>query len=211
MARWAPLKKDQLEALATEILHNYARGRAAVAVDGRYNAGQKEFADGLADALRAGAKHVFRASMDDFFQPRAERDRAGWLDPKAHYRSAYDYSLFRRVLLDPFRTAGSTGFVLTGFDEQRDQPVTQPKWMSAGADAVLVVDGVYLHRPELAPLWNYSVWVTRTQAHPTTELETRGAEADEFYIQGVDPSMKATAIIDNTDPEHPRRVFEDSC
>ena len=34
MARWAPLRRDLIEALAEEILHNYGHGRVIVAIDG---------------------------------------------------------------------------------------------------------------------------------------------------------------------------------
>ncbi len=211
MARWAPEKKDQLESIAGEILHNYGQGRAMVAVDGRHGAGQAEFADGLAELLRAKGAKVFRASMTDFFRPRADRERAGWLDGKAHYREAYDYSLLRRVLVDPFHTGGSTGFVLTGFDAERDQPVFQPKWMSAGFDAILVVDGVFLNRQELSGLWNYSIWLSTPLLESGDEEAVRDAAADTAYLKDANPSEKATTIIDNQDPEHPRRVFADSC
>ncbi|GAA3747080.1 hypothetical protein GCM10022239_23210 [Leifsonia bigeumensis] len=211
MARWAPAKKDQLESLATEIMHNYSRGRAMVAIDGRHGAGQRQFADDLAEALRQNDAHVFRASIDDFFRPRRDREREGWLDGGAQYRDAYDYSLLRRVLVDPFHTAGSTGFVLTGFDEVRDQPVFQPKWMSAGPDAILVVDGVFLNRPELAGLWNYSIWLSTPLIESGDEEVMRDSAADEAYLKDANPSEKATTIIDNQDLDHPRRVFVDSC
>ena len=211
MARWAPAKKDQLEALATEILHNYSKGRAMVAIDGRHGAGQRDFADDLAEALRQNGAHVFRASIDDFFRPRRDREREGWLDGKAHYRGAYDYSLLRRVLVDPFHAGGSTGFVLTGFDEVRDQPVFQPKWMSAGFDAILIVDGVFLNRPELAGLWNYSIWLTTPLLEPQGDEQKRDVESDEAYLRDANPSEKATTLIDNRELDHPRRVFADSC
>lgn len=211
MARWAPEKKDQLESIADEILHNYGHGRTMVAVDGRHGAGQREFADGLAEVLEAKGSKVFRASIGDFFRPRADRERAGWLDGAAHYREAYDYSLLRRVLVDPFHTAGSTGFVLTGFDAVRDQPVFQPKWMSAAFDAILVLDGVFLHRPDLAGLWNYSIWLSTPLLESDDEEITRDAAADEAYLKDANPSENATTIIDNQDVDHPRRVFVDSC
>ncbi|MBB5634070.1 uridine kinase [Cryobacterium mesophilum] len=211
MARWAPEKKDQLESLADEILHNYSHGRAMVAVDGRHGAGQQEFADGLAEALRRDGAHVFRASMDDFFRPRADRERSGAQDGAAYYRDAYDYSLLRRVLIDPFHTSGSTGFVLTGFDVVRDQPVFQPKWMSAGPDAILVMDGTFLLRPDLAGVWNYSVWLSTPLQSGDEDLEIRRAASDEVYLKDANPSEKANTIIDNQDPDHPRRVFADSC
>jgi uridine kinase len=211
MARWAQEKKDLLESIASEILHNYGHGRTMVAVDGRHGAGQADFANGLAEVLRPRGVKVFRAGIDDFFRPRADRERSGALDGSARYRDTYDYSLLRRVLVDPFHTGGSTGFVLTGFDELRDEPVFQPKWMSAGPDAVLILDGVFLHRPELAGLWNYSLWLA------TPLLDADGSEvspdsgADGVYIAEANPSERATAIIDNRAPEHPLRVFEDSC
>jgi uridine kinase len=211
MARWAPEKKDQLESIATEILHNYGHGRTMVAVDGRHGAGQKEFSDGLAQALQATGAKVYRASIDDFFRPRSDRERAGLLDGGAHYREAYDYSLLRRVLVDPFHTGGSTGFVLTGFDEVRDQPVFQPKWMSTGPDAILVIDGVFLLRRELAGLWNYTIWLSTPLLDSEDEGVARDSAADEIYLKEANPSEKATTIIDNQDPEHPRRVFADSC
>jgi uridine kinase len=211
MARWAPEKKDQLESLAHEVHHNYGRGRSLVAVDGRHGAGQAEFADGLAAALETKGAKAFRASIDGFFRPRGDRERAGWLDGGAQYREAYDYSLLRRVLVDPFHTGGSTGFVLAGFDAVRDQPVFQPKWMSAGPDAVLVVDGVFLLRQELAGLWNYSIWLSTPLLGSEDAELARDAAADDAYLRDANPSEKATTIIDNQDPEHPRRVFADSC
>src|SRR5690554_3868593 len=176
MARWAPVKKDTMEALATEILHNYGHGRAIVAVDGRRSSGMNEFADALAQTLRAQGRSVFHASIEDFRRPRAER-AAGL------YTDGYDYSLLRRVLVDPFRTAGSTGFALTGFDAARDEPVFQPKWKSAGSDAILIVSGVFLHRPEVSGIWNYSIWL---------ENPGVGDEFDAVYVRDVTPSAVAT-------------------
>ncbi|MEO7146343.1 MAG: uridine kinase [Terrimesophilobacter sp.] len=216
MARWAPELKDQLESLASEILHNYAHGRAMVAVDGRHGSGQSEFADALADVVRLQGSHVYRASIDDFFRPRRDRERSGWLDGRAQYREAYDYSLLRRVLIDPFHTGGSTGFVLTGFDEERDQPVFQPKWATTGPDAVLIVDGVFLNRPDLAGAWNYSIWLSTPplsveQDSANADIARRNSESDVAYIAEANPSERATTILDNQDPNHPRRVFADSC
>lgn len=211
MARWAPEKKDQLEVIAGEILHNYSRGRSMVVVDGRHGAGQREFADALAEVLQLKGSKVFRASIDNFFRPRSDREREGWFDGEAHYREAYDYSLLRRVLIDPFHTSGSTGFVLTGFDEIRDQPVFQPKWMSAGPDAILILDGVFLNRQELAGLWNYSIWLSTPLVVSEDPEVARDSAADEAYVKAANPSVLATTIIDNQDPDHPRRVFADSC
>ncbi|MCC6269672.1 MAG: uridine kinase [Microbacteriaceae bacterium] len=216
MARSVPTRKDVVKSIAGEILHNYGRGRTLVAVDGRHGAGQQQFAEDLAETLTLQDAKAFCARIDDFFRPRADREREGWLDGVAHYREAYDYSLLRRVLVDPFHTGGSTGFVLTGFDEVRDQPIFQPKWMSAGPDAVLIVEGVFLHRPELARMWNYSIWLdTPTgpsdESAPDQPEKARDFAADEAYLAKVNPGELATVILDNQDPANPIRVFADSC
>jgi uridine kinase len=220
MARWAPLKKDQLEALASEILHNYGRGRTMIAVDGASDAGTRQFADDLADTLHTMGHEAFRASVDDFRTPRDRREPHGQPDAAAVYNDGYDYSVLQRVLLEPFRATSGTGFVLAAFDARRDAPI-QSKWTTAGPDALLLVDGPFLNRPQLADRWHYSIWVERsrseddTAAGPESELDEDEAEAvagaDAIYFAAVDPRTKAMAIIDNRDSASPRRVFADSC
>jgi hypothetical protein len=65
-----------------------------------------------------------------------------------------------------------------------------------------VVAGEELQRPPLAGQWKFAVW-----------LEGSGEDSDAAreYLRQVSPRGKASAIIDNRDPEHPRRQFADSC
>jgi hypothetical protein len=185
MTRWAPAKRDVMEALAAEIAHNYGRGRVIVAVDAVEGdrVHSASFADDLAVAIEQAGHVAFRASTDDFRRPEAERLPGG---------EPLDLSLFMRVLVEPFRMAGSTGFVLDAYDAERDV-ATEPKWITAGPDAILIVDGSDLSRRELSGLWNYSV---RLEGEEEADRTARAA---------------AVAIIDLRDPDHPRRVFADSC
>jgi uridine kinase len=216
MARWQPAKKDVLDALAAEILHNYGKGRVIVGVDGASGSGASGVADDLAVTLREGGRKAFRASMANFHRSRSSRDESLPDSPETYYDRAFDYSVFQRVLVDPFRSAGSTSFVLAAFDEKRDTAI-QPKWMSSGADATLIVDGVFLNRPELAGLWNYTIYVEASpeEAESTSVGGPTGdgdaTQADALYVRQVSPRTKAVAIIDNSDPEHPLRRFADSC
>ena len=224
MTTWAPQKKDTLAALADEILHNYGRGRATVAVDGTDVAGTTEFADELAAAMRLKGHTVFRASIEGFHRPRAERYARGRDSAEGFYRDSYDYLTFQRTLIEPFRMAGSTGFVPAAFDVRRDAQI-EPTWLTGPADALLVVDGNFLQRPELRGLWNYSVWLdipdyvaderrtARDLAAPNArpERNRRYSGAQELYRAESHPRRSATAIINNADVEHPRRVFADSC
>ena len=219
MATWAPAKKDALEALAAEILHSYRRGRTIVAVDGVDGAGMTRFADDLAVAIRDAGADVFRASLDSFHRPRALSYARGRDSAEGYYRDSFDYSVLRRVLLEPFRLAGSAAFVTAAFDVARDAAVA-PRWITGPADAMLVIDGVFLHRPELRGLWNYSIWLDVPTDVAVARLEERDGASDPttrytggqaLYLAEADPRAAADAIIDNSDPDHPRRVFEDSC
>lgn len=219
MARWTPAKRDVLDALADDFLHNYGKGRTLVAVDGIDGAGTKVFADELAERMSRGGHSVFRASIDTFMKPRAERYQHGEDSGEGYYRDSFDYALFRRVLVEPFKMGGSAGFVTAAFDAARDAQI-EADWKTGPQDATLIVDGVFLNRPELAGLWNFSVWLDVDAERAAERLfESRGEAGrsprfeagQQLYRKDLDPSARATAIMDNNDPEHPRRVFADSC
>ena len=218
MASFVPQKKDVVAELAAEILHNYERGRAIVAVDGLDGAGKTRFADDLAESLRKTGHAVFRASIDGFHRPRADRYLRGKDSPEGFYRDSYDYSVLRRVLVEPFRLGGSTAFVSAAFDHERDAQV-EPKWLTGPADAILVIDGIFLNRSELRGLWNYSIWLDVPAKVADARLVERDGRAavgyrytggQALYVAEASPRTAATAIIDNTDYDHPRRVFADS-
>lgn len=195
MPRWSPAREDVLEALAAEILTHYAKGRVAVAIEGAEGSGSRAFASDLAAVLVRRGHAAVTAHINDFQRPRAER---GADTAEGRYRDAFDYSVFRRVLIDPFRLGGSAAFVLAAFDADADQPI-EPTWTTAPANAILLVEGEFLLRPDLRAIWNFSVW-----------LDGPG-EPLAAYTSDAQPRTRASAIIDATDPEHPRRVFADSC
>jgi hypothetical protein len=65
MATWQPLKKDVIDALAAEILQNYATGR--IAIDGDPGSGQRDLADDLAASLRDAGRTVTVAGANRDF------------------------------------------------------------------------------------------------------------------------------------------------
>lgn len=219
MARWQPDKKDVLDALASEIVTLYGSGRVVVAIDGIDGAGATHFADDLAMVLVATGRSVFRASLDDFHRSRAERHARGADSPEGYYRDSFDYSTFRRVLLEPFRLGGSTAFVTAAFDHRRDAAIPA-KWRTGPQDAILIVDGVFLLRSELAGLWNFTVWIDVPREIAEQRMIDRDGPIEdaqryrggqELYLAEANPRAAASVIIDNRDFEHPRRVHADSC
>lgn len=213
-------------ALRDEARRTYPRGRVMIAVDGEDGAGKTRFADNLAAVFREDGSAVFRASMDDFHRPRAERYARGRTSPEGFYRDSYDEATFRRVLIDPFRSGATpdAGFQLAAFDLVRDEP-RPAEWVTAPRDAVLIVDGMFLHRPELRGIWHWSIWLDApldvryarmaerdgTDPDPAAESNRRYREGQELYLKDARPRSAASVIVDNTDPAAPSRVYQDFC
>ena len=102
-------------------------------------------------------------------------------------------------------------------DVEREVVVDREPETAAGPDALLVVDGIFLHRPELADLWDASVWVDvpfevsvprgnarfgevgAEQADPASEVNARYVGGQRLYLAEVDPAARATWWLDNTD------------
>jgi uridine kinase len=217
-----------LRELRDEVRQHNRGGRVILAVDGIDGAGKSTFADALAEVFAEDGSAVYRASLDDFHRPRLERYQRGRRSPEGFYRDSYDYATFRRVLIDPFRdgaqTGGTTGFQLAAFDLDRDTPV-ETAWVTAPRDAVLIVDGIFAHRPELRRLWNWSVWLEvpievayarmalrdGTDPDPDAETNIRYRDGQALYIREARPRAEAAVIVDNADLANPHRVYLDYC
>lgn len=204
-------RRDLIDALAEEILHNYAHGRVIVAIDGDDTAAADAFGADLVELLKKRGHSAFAARMNDFVSPRERREAWGADSAEVRYRNTYDYSVLRRVLIDPFRMGGSTGFVAAAYDRAREQQI-QAKWLTAPEDAILVLSGEYLQRPELRGLWNFTAWLESAAPKKKGDVvDPLTVAARKLYSKDVKAREIASAIVDNTDPEHPMRIFADSC
>lgn len=88
-------------------------------------------------------------------------------------------------------------------------------------EGLVIVDGVFLHRPELRDLWDLSVYLHVTDDEVLRRAAGRDAlrmgspeeverryrarylPAQELYRREVDPLAAASVVVDNTDPEAP--------
>jgi uridine kinase len=152
-------KREQLlQIVAAKIVGLPAAGIARVAVDGVDGAGKTTFADELADYLASGSRQIIRASVDGFHNPRALRYRLGATSPKGFFLDSYNYAGLAANLLWPLSPHGSRRFRRAIFDHRSDRPVVAPEEY-ADADAILLFDGIFLHRPELRPYWDFSIFL----------------------------------------------------
>lgn len=212
-----------LRDLRTEITHNYPAGRVIIAIDGAEGSGTAEFADDLAAVYREAGTDTARASMLDFHLPRATRHLHGRADVGDYYERSFDYDTLRRVLIDPFRMAGSAGFQTMAFDVKRDAPVVSA-WETGPADMVLLIDGPFLLRKEIRGAWNFSVLLDVPLANAYARLAaTQGRDPDpeaasnaryvggwRRYGEKEQPQYLASAVIDLDDQQRPRREYPDT-
>ena len=84
---------------------------------------------------------------------------------------------------------------------------------------MLLVDGIFLQRPELADVWDAALWVDvpfavsvpRGNARfgdghdpdPEAESNRRYVEGQRLYLAAADPRARATWVLDNTDLDRP--------
>lgn len=98
---------------------------------------------------------------------------------------------FAAHLVDALRRAGHEADTAEVGDDFRAS--TAEPFRSGEGAAVLVAHGTGLHAPGLLGIWSYTFWLDSGDPVP--------GSADRL----------STAIVDVTDPEHPRRNFADSC
>lgn len=191
-----------------------------VAVDGPDAAGKTTLADELEIALNDAGRDVVRASADGFHRPRVERYRLGPDSPEGYYEDSFDYRALRASLLDPLGPGGSLEYRPAVFDVRADGPV-DADWMRASVRSVLLVDGVFLLRPELRGAWDFTVFVSASFDETLRRAVGRDLElfgtADEVerryrarYIPGQEiyfaqarPEEAADAVVVNDDPATP--------
>ena len=142
-------------------------------------------ADALAPQVAARGRAVIRASVDDFHNPRAIRYARGRHSPDGFFLDSYDYGTFRRLLLDPLGPEGAGRYVAKHFDHRADAPVA-PLEQAAPPSAALIVDGIFLHRPELRACWDLSIFL-----QVTTSVSLARNAAREGITEPPDPDMPA--------------------
>jgi uridine kinase len=187
-----------------------------VAVDGPDAAGKTTLADALVGRLD---RPVVRASVDSFHRPRAQRLARGPLSPEGYYRDSFDLDALRDRLLIPF-AAGAEQVRAAAYDHVDDRAVDEQP-IDVPALAVLVVDGVFLLRPELRGAWDVAVHLhvapemtlrralerdvalMGDEATVRTRYEQRYLPGQELYRAEADPWSYADLALDASDPQHP--------
>lgn len=199
-----PVEDLSLSAIAAEIAR--MNGRRIVAIDGIDGAGKTTFADKLAPLVAAHGKPVLRASIDGFHNTRALRYQKGKDDPLGYFLDSYKYAEFQGFLIIPFR-AGKETVHVARFDHHSDS--AKPKVARVPNDAVLLIDGIFLHRDELYANWDFSLFLDIPFAEtfrrmalrdgfdpdPLAASNRRYHQGQEIYLATCNPKLRATLVL----------------
>ena len=195
-----------------------------IAIDGIDAAGKTMLANELVSYIEAQGRPVIRASIDSFHRPRHERYRQGPDSPEGYYHDAFDYLALKEVLLAPLGPQGSRRYRRAVFDVQTDTPLSM-KEEEAPANAILLLDGVFLLRPELDPWWDYRIFVSvdfdvALQRASARDQHLFGSPEDvrarylqryipgqHLYLQRVHPQERANLILENNNLAQPELIF----
>jgi len=195
-----------------------------VAIDGRTASGKTTFADALAATVADLGRPTIRSSIDGFHRPKAERYARGRHSPEGYYFDARDLPAIRRLLLDPLGPDGSRVYRTASFDLEADCPIEYPPSV-APLEAVLIVDGTFLQRPELLDGWDMVIFLRVSEAESvrrgierdsdllggretaTALYAKRYAPAEDIYAAIARPEEAADAIVDNEDFDRPVLTF----
>ena len=116
-------------------------------------------------------------------------------------------------MLVPLGRGGDGHFRRAIYDIDTERPVDAPAERAVPA-AVLVLDGIFLHRPELRHHWDYSVFLRvgfdvsiprgsrrpgGGSPDPDAPSNRRYVEGQRIYLRECDPTAHASIVIDNED------------
>lgn len=210
-----PMPHPVIDELIARIAAVRPDGIARVAVDGPDAAGKSTLAATLARSLD---RDVVAVSIDAFHQPPETRQRRGPLSPAGYYEDSFDYVAVRSILLDPLGPGGDRRYRAAVYDHRTSTTCHAPV-QQAAETAILLVDGVFLLRPELRQYWDLSIYLHISPDETlrralTRDVELFGGSIHERYIRRylpgqalyravADPLAHADVVIDNNDPQHP--------
>lgn len=217
-------RTEVIARIATIVCNQKLDHPTRVAVDGTTASGKSTLARELITAVRMQERQAVHLSMDGYHHRRAHRWMKGPLSAEGYYEDAYDFPTFVTNVLMPLGPDGDGYFKARIIDLATDQPVDEPPLL-APPDAVLIVDGSFLQRAELADHWDYRIFVNTSfdvalarglardaaslggEDAARTAYQSRYHAAARLYISDRHPAEIASVVVDNDDLDAPGLRF----
>ena len=218
--------RDRVVDHVADRVRSHTSDRVVVGVDGRSGSGKSTFADELASRLRDHGSTVLRSTTDSFHHPRAVRMRRGPTSAEGYYHDSHQVDVIVDQLVRPF-AEGRPSVLTAAFDEPTDTALHETADLPDAA--VLVFDGLFLHRRSLHGLFHVTVlleaddrldrgWLDLLLTDLPLDASRRASELDHrlhrarwpryrdgwaLYTDDVRPEALATVVIDNNDLTRP--------
>jgi uridine kinase len=191
-----------------------------VGIDGVDTSGKTNLADELAAELTISGRPIIRSSIDRFHNPRELRYTLGPLSPEGYYRDSFNLAVLRRYLLDPLGACRSQRISIGYFDVRSDT-LLPGELVDIPPEAILLFDGIFLHRPELLDAWDFSIFIKvsfETLIRRAIErdrhifgsadavinrYQLRYVPAQRTYLDSIHPQEIANIVLENDDIVHP--------
>lgn len=214
---------DMLKHLAEAVHQVELPHPLRVAIDGVDAAGKTILANELANALKYTQRQIIRASVDDFHNPEHLRRHKGSLSPEGFYFNSYNYMAMINALLIPLGPDGNLQYRLSAFNYHLNQPANSPL-KTAKSDAVLLMDGIFMLRPELLPYWDLTIYldvsfntvlerdVSRdailfgSPQQAAERYHKRYIPGQQIYLREANPLDKADILVDNNKLDEPEFI-----
>jgi len=215
---------DTAELLNTlsDIIFRYDSEKSVkVGIDGIDASGKTHIADLLASYMKKiTSRNVLRASIDGFHNPRHIRIQKGEDSPVGYFEDSFNYPRLQKELLEPLTYSDDPTCRTRIFDYNKDIPVNEkPKRIST--DTILIFDGIFLMRNEIADYWDITIFVKVNFPEALRRAIKRDGKnvdkkeilarkykqryfpAQKFYLHTYNPEEKASIVVDNNDFNNP--------
>ncbi len=180
---------------ATLALAPAAGGTAIVAIDGTGGSGKTTLAGTVAELLD-GCPVV---AGDDFYRPMPEHEREH-LDAEQGYHRYFDWQRLRDHVLVPLRAGQAARYQRFDWATGELGP-----WHEITSTLVVIVEGVYTARPELAPYYHLTVYVDTPREICVQRMRARGQNpehwiarwraAEDHYLRTTWPQTRANLVV----------------
>ena len=214
------IRSTMIDHLADRIASLHRDHPIRVGIDGFAAAGKTTLADDLVAPLERRARRVLRISIDGFHNPAEIRHRKGRHCPVGYYQDSFNHEAIVRHVLTPLGPGGNRKYRPAQYDYLSSTRVDAVQ-EEAPDDAILLFDGIFLHRPELKNHWDFTVFIHtdfsimidracqrdldkfKSEDRVRQSFEKRFIPGSRLYLEQQRPHEQAHMVVNNNNVHHP--------
>ncbi|UKS63572.1 uridine kinase [Rossellomorea marisflavi] len=200
------------------LVKRHSHGRTMIGIDGLGGSGKTSLAQRIHGNLLTGPRQTVLIHLDDHIVPSCYRYDTGRPQWQEYYKLQWDVGGPRHIFFD-LLTSPHLLFHVPFYDKHSDSIVQ--KQLDIEEDAVVLVEGVFLQRPERIEYFDAVIFVDcpfHTRKHRVTSrdgylgdeaailkaYENRYWPAEDYYMTSIRPREQATfCYIHNERREYP--------